>query len=343
MARSWGRVRIWAAAIAIVLGVFAVEAWRGATHLAPAPTVASLADGRAGKVRFASHDADRGKIDAGRLTGAPVTVTGDLILPREVAGPVPAAVLLHGSDGLSEHQYRYAAALAQWGIAAFVIDSFTPRGVKSTVGNQQAVSPHSMLIDAYAALRLLATHPKIDPRRIALIGWSKGGLVAEWAARNRYRNRLAGDGPGFAAHVAFYPWCGAQDFEIALSGAPLLYLLGERDDWSGAQPCVDYAARLRDAGYRVETVVYPEAQHGFDYEGRFQTYLPHARSWKDCVYFAHDRGFVVARTGRFEKWARLDRYLDSCTKEGAHVASNARARERAMADLRAFLSAALFR
>jgi dienelactone hydrolase len=326
-------------AAAIVLGVFTLEAWQAATGLFSGPNVRSLGDGASGKLRFVSRNADWSEFREGRFKGAQVTITGDLILPDEPSGPFPAAVLLHGSDGLSDHEYDYSATLAEWGIASFVLDSFGPRGVETTVGNQDAVSPYSMLVDAYAALKLLSTHPKIDPSKIVLIGWSKGGLVSDWASRKRYRDRLVGDDVGFAAHVAFYPWCGEQDFRIELTGAPLLYLLGESDDWSGSQACVDYISRLNAAGYRGRAIVYPNALHGFDYAGRFKTYLPHAMSWKNCFYFVRKQGFVVAQTGRFEKWPSLDRYIGECAQKGAHVGSNVRARERAITDLRQFLSA----
>ena len=38
-------------------------------------------------------------------------------------------------------------------------------------------------------------------------------------------------------------------------------LVGERDDWTAAAPCVELAAR---SGGAMRTVVYPDAFHGFD-------------------------------------------------------------------------------
>jgi len=96
--------------------------------------------------------------------------------------------------------------------------------------------------------------------------------------------QLATESNAFAAHVAFYPWCGEQHVPVKLTGAPLLYLVGARDDWTGSAPCVDYVERVRRAGYPVKLVLYPDAEHGFDYPGRFRRYLANAESWAACNY-----------------------------------------------------------
>ena len=67
-------------------------------------------------------------------------VNGVFTRPSGVVGNVPVMVIMHGSGGVSE------GGTGQWndyflkrGIATFVIDSFTPRGIKSTVAD------HSLL------------------------------------------------------------------------------------------------------------------------------------------------------------------------------------------------------
>jgi dienelactone hydrolase len=226
-------------------------------------------------------------------------------------------------------------------VAAFVIDSFTARGVDDTVHDPSTVTPYSMLIDAYAALTLLQTHPAIDAGRIAVVGWSKGGMVADWASRVRYRTILSPREPGFAAHVAFYPWCGEQHVPVRLTGAPLLYLVGARDDWTGAQPCIDYVRRVREAGFQVQLSIYQHAEHGFDYPGRFRRYLGDAAGWANCNYIWGETGFRVVSSGEMLPWSQYAHYVERCTLRGAHVGSNVIARKRAARDLQAFLSRAL--
>ena len=333
------RTKLLAACLAVTVTVVANH--DGLTLSTPkdaGPVVRSLADGRSGDIRFVSYGPTRNAIARGGFRQRPVALHGTLDLPRGSARPVPAAILVHGSDGLSARQHRQAKALNARGIATLVLDSFAPRGVDTTVGRQDAVPAHVMVVDLFVALELLASHPRIDPTRIAVIGWSKGGVAADWASREWYRSRLVARDVRFAAHVAFYAWCGEQEARIELTGAPILYLSGELDDWAGTEPCVGYARRARRAGYDARVVVYPGAHHGFDYRGSFHRYLPEARSWSDCVYLARDTGFVEQATGVFAAWPDLSGYLSRCSRTGAHVASNAGARTQAARALKEFLS-----
>ena len=87
-------------------------------------------------------------------------------------------VLVHGSGGI------YSAELDFWpkqfnaaGIAVFTLDMFGPRGVQSTFEDQSQVPFPADVADTFAALRLLATHPRIEAQRIAIMGFSRGGIA----------------------------------------------------------------------------------------------------------------------------------------------------------------------
>jgi poly(3-hydroxybutyrate) depolymerase len=114
----------------------------------------------------------------GNSSGESVKITGHLFLPPGTE-KVPAVVLIHGSGGI------YNAMLDFWpkrfnteGIAVLAVDSFGPRGVKSTAEDQSQVPFTADVADAFAALKLLASHPRIDPGRIAVMGFSRGGITA---------------------------------------------------------------------------------------------------------------------------------------------------------------------
>lgn len=47
-------------------------------------------------------------------------------------------------------------------------------------------------------------------------------------------------------------------------GAPLLILIGEKDDWTPAEPCRTLTEAAQHAGHRVAIKVYPGVHHSFD-------------------------------------------------------------------------------
>ncbi|MGH7416173.1 MAG: dienelactone hydrolase family protein [Candidatus Rokuibacteriota bacterium] len=46
--------------------------------------------------------------------------------------------------------------------------------------------------------------------------------------------------------------------------APLLILIGCKDDWTPAEPCQKLADTAREAGHPVTIKIYPGAHHSFD-------------------------------------------------------------------------------
>ena len=46
--------------------------------------------------------------------------------------------------------------------------------------------------------------------------------------------------------------------------APLLILIGDKDDWTPAEPCRRLTEAAQQAGYPVTIKIYPGAYHSFD-------------------------------------------------------------------------------
>ncbi len=170
--------------------------------------------------------------------------------------------------------------IGQMGIATFLVDSFTPRGISGTGANQSLLTYTTSGIDALKALEVLATHPRIDANRIGVIGFSRGGLAAQEAGFERFRAAvLPGTGLSFALHVAIYGGC--TQFGTT-TGVPILHLMGDKDDYNSVGPCQEMTDKINARGGHVRLVVYPGALHGFDRPEIRRQYLATFQTWREC-------------------------------------------------------------
>src|SRR5436305_10898017 len=191
--------------------------------------------------------------DIGDPDEAPPTAAfGRLYLPPgpHAARSVPAVVLLHGSGGiLASRELTYAPQLARMGVAALVVDSFGARRDRGTEFIERVlnITETMMLADAYPGLAFLATRPEIDPRRVVLTGFSYGAMATMYALYAQVADKLApplpnGERLRFAGHVAFYGPCIARFEDSRTTGAPLLMLIGGRDQITDQGRCAEIAA-----------------------------------------------------------------------------------------------------
>src|SRR3546814_476350 len=198
---------------------------------------------------------------------APATeAIGTLFLPpgASPAAPVPAVVLLHGASGVqSVRELTYARQFAAQGVAALAVDVFAPRRERASgfINRLLEITEAMFLADAYAALDYLATRPEIDAGRVALVGFSYGGMVATYAAYAQVAERYAPNGRRFAAHVAFYAPCIAEFEDGRATGAPVMMLWGGRDAIVDPGRCARVARQLEAGGSAVETAVYRSEEH----------------------------------------------------------------------------------
>jgi dienelactone hydrolase len=272
----------------------------------------------------------------------PARLTGSLHLPAGEE-PAPAMVILTSSAGVQRHrEHFYAQALNGAGIAALIVDSFTGRGVRRTVADRSLVSAAQMEGDAFAALALLRADARIDPRRIGVMGVSKGGgatLNTAIAIRRRWRG---GFDHLFDLHVAICPGATTQHRDPTTYGKPIFFMLAARDDYTPAPLAIEYAERMRAAGNeRIKVKVYGSAHHGWESVGTVFD-IKDAENWSCCRNFIEDDGrhFVVA-AGRamtepeYQAWARRH-----CVTKGARAGGGtAELKQRATTDLLAFLGA----
>jgi len=114
-------------------------------------------------------------------------VIGTLETPA--GDPAPVVLLFHGFTGTRDELAvtgtdegvfsRTARLLAEQGIASLRIDF---RGSGESPGDFADTTFEGQIADGLAALAWLQSNPAVDGERLAIIGWSQGGLVATGVA-----------------------------------------------------------------------------------------------------------------------------------------------------------------
>ncbi len=225
------------------------------------------------------------------------TLTAYLYKPA-AGGPWPAVVMMHGRSGpystaakgrytaatLSQRHRMWGEFWAARGYAALLVDSFGPRGhpggfergsykERPTEVNEQKIRP----LDAYGAMAWLRGRNDIVADHIGLQGWSNGAMatLAIMAGQPReFRAPFDGDratpANAFRAALAFYPGCAAQINTGWKPYAPLVMMVGSKDEEVSPVTCRRLADDLKKRGSAAgfEFVWYEGAQHSFDDPGK---------------------------------------------------------------------------
>lgn len=248
-------------------------------------------------------------------------VPARLYMPSSTAGKVPAMVIIHGigglymRDGRKRAYWDYAELLAKNGIAAVIVDSHGARdvGVTKVLGSTN-VSVYTFVADAFAAADMLRSHTYIDPDRIGIMGFSKGGMTALLALDQRFTAALSSSGRPFALHLPIYPGCQNFPEKLRSTGAPVHMLLGERDNYTGTSGCSEIEAKLKAAGTPVTVITYPGALHSWDED--FSPIQINDVSSADCRWVLRDDGEVWGDgVHRLNTAADGQAYFRGCTKE----------------------------
>ncbi|MEM7424439.1 MAG: dienelactone hydrolase family protein [Pseudomonadota bacterium] len=317
--------------IARIISAFAVVV------IASAPAACGLSGERIAVPTSEGYDFADFRSDPAQGT----TISGVLVVPS--SGPIlGAAILSHGAGGTGARQRRAARLFAEAGIAAFVLDHFTARGVSSVARDQLRITEQQMASDIFAARDVLSERLELDGARIGAVGWSKGGTAVTLSAVGRLGRFVAPQGEPLGFAAAFYPFCGFQLDEEALS-TPLLMLLAGQDDWTPSAPCLRQIKAWASAGENAEWVLYNEASHGFDSRsGRFR--VDQAITVRDtgpgCTLDVDEGGrtVTIAKTLSLTTLEERRQFLAACGERGVTFEGDAKAGPLALERLLSFVT-----
>jgi len=272
----------------------------------------------------------------GDVSGKPTTIAGSLRVAQG-SGRLPLVILMHGSGGFEVNADLWQRQLGSWGISTFALDSFSGRGIASTVIDQSQLGRLNMILDLYRSLEVLGAHPLVDPNRIAVMGFSRGGQAALYATLKRFQKLWNKSGIDPAATIALYPQCNTSFIEETdVSDHPIRIFHGTADDYVTIGPCRAYANRLSAAGKDVQMTEYTDTWHAFDYPSLPEKpVVVRNGQTTNCVLLEDTPGTVV-NTATNKPFS----YADDCVGRDPHVAYSARATDATERAVRALLKKA---
>lgn len=269
-----------------------------------------------------------------KANGVVVTLTGQLRFPNWNER-LPVVVLLHGSDGVdSNSALQWREFLNKMGIVTFRLDSFGGRGVDQVESDPSRLGFFTQVYDTYRAIEVLAAHARIDPSRIAVMGFSRGGSAALYTSMRRFQNLYGSPQGHIAAHLSFYPACNLELVdELDVSSAPIREFHGSADNWTLAAPCRDYITRLSAAGKDAIMTEYPGVYHAFDNpNARSGSVIQGAQTTRNCQRREEKGTMINVATGKPFS------YKDTCVELGPTLGYDKTATEASQAAVKELLT-----
>ena len=225
-----------------------------------------------------------------------LTIHGQLFQsePGREAGKRPAIIFAHGGPvrqmlpgwhymDYYSHSYAMNQYLASRGFVVLSINYRGGIGYGQSFRLAKGVGPRgaSEYRDVLAAREFLARLPDVDPARIGIWGGSYGGLLtAQALARNSdlfaagvdfhgihdwAQMAKDGEGAGWAIDQSLYDlaYKSSPDAAASIWRSPILFIHGDDDRSVPFNQTTDLVRRLREQGVHVETLIFPDEEHGF--------------------------------------------------------------------------------
>ncbi len=176
--------------------------------------------------------------------------------------PRAGVLVVHEWWGLNDHARNRAKMLAELGYVAFALDMYG--GGKSTVNPAQAKhwsgqfkGSEMMRARARAGLKVLKAHQRVDPQRVAAIGYCFGGTTVL---------QLAYGGEDIKGVVSFHgslPLPGQEDYAPGRVKAAILVCHGAEDAFIDGDHVIAFQRAMGQLGADWQLIVYGGAQHSF--------------------------------------------------------------------------------
>jgi dienelactone hydrolase len=189
-----------------------------------------------------------------------------LILPTSDQKRHPVVVIVPGAGGhVEDHLAFWRSKLLASGIGVVAID---PLRIRNLAADQsERLTPAADLVDTFRVLKALTAHPFVDRDRVAILGFSRGGLAAWDSQAEAFSTAALGPSSGvrFAAHAALYPPCHYAHVERRAVQVPALLVLAGADARTPPEHCQSLVKAASTRGYSTQVTVIDGAQHAFDY------------------------------------------------------------------------------
>jgi dienelactone hydrolase len=224
-------------------------------------------------------------------------------------GQTRAVLISHGSQGVDSRMYDYVDALQREGIAAFVLDHWTPRGIGTTHDDYRAASlrggnEFNMNFDSHLAAELLRAR---GFEKVGSIGESQGGGAAIMLQKKGFHAVIERNVQRLYqrpfrvrpldAVVSLYPPCFVRNAKVdAFVATPFLFITGEVDDETPSRYCERYVPWMNERGGNARIIVLEGEGHSFDapYRRQRNAFGP---QYAKCDLLVDERGVTNLNTG----------------------------------------------
>jgi dienelactone hydrolase len=186
---------------------------------------------------------------------------GFFAYPANASGPRPAVIVVHEWWGLNDYARMRARKLAEMGYVGFALDMYgngktATHPEDATKFMMEVASNLPLATTRFAAAKaLVAADPRVDPKKIAAIGYCFGGAVVLNMART---------GNDLAAVASFHGnLTPATPMKPGTYAGAMLIATGGSDPFVPQEQVDAFKKEMDAAGQKYDLVIYPNAQHAF--------------------------------------------------------------------------------